>query len=172
MSASNATLRDARLEDAALLCTAEREIASRLEGLLVSDPQELREESFRERIAVLSDERGKYLIAESGGAVVAHACLYPMAPRRLAHVLRLDMCVHAGHWRQGHGEALLRALLAWARHQATALKIELLVRSENLPAVALYEKLGFVMEGRLKGRVRLNSGRLVDDLSMGYELEK
>jgi RimJ/RimL family protein N-acetyltransferase len=68
--------------------------------------------------------------------------------------------------------ASVRTLLAWARHQATALKIELLVRSENLPAVALYEKLGFVMEGRLKGRVRLNSGRLVDDLSMGYELEK
>jgi putative acetyltransferase len=165
-------LRDACLEDAALLCAAERAIASCFEGLLVSDPQELREASFRDRIAAVSDGRGKYLVAECSGNMVGHASLYPMGPRRLAHVLRLDMCVHGGHWRQGHGEALLRGLLDWAHHHSAALKIELLVRAENFPAVALYEKLGFVVEGRLQGRVRLDSGRLVDDLSMACMLAR
>jgi len=85
-------------------------------------------------------------------------------------VLRLDMCVHVGHWRQGHGERLLRALLAWAGAESGAHKIELLVRSENEPAVALYRKLGFAEEGRLKHRVRLRSGRYIDDITMALFL--
>ncbi len=113
---------------------------------------------------------GKYLIAEVGGLPVAHASLWPMGLRSLSHVLRLDMCVHDGHWRQGHGEALLRALLEWAATAANARKIELLVRAENAAAVALYRKLGFVEEGRLRERVRLRSGRFVDDISMGLLL--
>lgn len=76
------------------------------------------------------------------------------------------MCVHLGHWRQGHGRALLEALLQWARANPTARKIELLVRAENLPAIALYRAHGFTEEGRMQARVQLRDGRLIDDISM------
>lgn len=164
------SLRDAVREDAAMLCAAERAVVRQHDGLLVSEPDELFEPLFLQRIASLHDGRGRYLIAEADGGPVGHACLWPMPLRRIAHVLRLDLCVHVGHWRQGHGEALLRALLDWAGGQPSARKVELLVRAENAAAVALYRKLGFVEEGRLRERVRLPSGRFVDDISMAVML--
>ena len=83
---------------------------------------------------------------EEGGARVGHASLTPMGLGRIAHVVRLDLCVHLGHWRRGHGRALLTHLLAWADRTAAVHKVELLVRSSNAPAVALYGRAGFRIE--------------------------
>lgn len=163
-------LRDAVRDDAAMLCAAERAVVRQYDAMLVSEANELFEPLFVQRIASLADGRGKYLIAEDEGVAVGHGCLWPMPLRRIAHVLRLDLCVHVGHWRQGHGEALLRALLDWAAGQPSARKVELLVRAGNDGAVALYRKLGFVEEGRLRERVRLPGGGFVDDISMAFML--
>lgn len=165
-------LRDARLADAAALCAAEQTVVRAFDGLLVSEPDELHETSFRERIESVQGERGKYLVLQDGGELVAHACLWPMGLRKVSHVLRLEMCVHLNHWRQGHGRTLLAALLGWARGQSSAHKVELLVRSTNLPAIALYRAFGFVEEGRLHDRLRLCDGRYVDDLSMALILRE
>lgn len=165
-------IRDALIEDAAMLCEAERAVVGQFDGMLVSERDELLEASFRERIASLSNGHGRYLVVEFDGTAVAHGSLWPMGLRKVSHVLRLDMCVHIGCWRCGHGEALLRALLEWARWSSNARKIELLVRSENLAAVNLYRKLGFTEEGRMKQRVRLRSGRFIDDISMAMLLRE
>ena len=165
-------LRDAQFQDAAMLCEAEREVADLHDGLLVSEPDELVESNFHDRIAALANGSGKYLIAELDGQPVGHASLWPMGLKKVSHVLRLDMCVHLGHWRRGYGEMLLRALLDWALHESAARKIELLVRSENAGAVNLYRKLGFVEEGRMKDRVRLRTGRYIDDISMALMLPR
>ena len=163
-------LRDAELPHAAMLCESERQVVVQYDGLLVSEPDELRESNFSERIASLTGGRGKYLIAEVDGEPVAHGSLWPMGLKKVSHVLRLDMCVHVGHWHRGYGEHLLRSLLSWARSESGAHKVELLVRAENAAAVALYRKLGFNEEGRMKDRVRLRTGRYVDDISMAVPL--
>lgn len=163
-------VRDARLSDVPELLASEREIVREFDGLLVSEPDELLEAAFAERIVLANEGKAKYLVAEKDGVCIAHASLYPMALRKISHVLRLDMCVHLGHWRRGHGERLLWRLIAWAREQPTAHKIELLVRAEHQPAVALYRKVGFTEEGRRTHRVKLRSGRFVDDLSMALLL--
>ena len=167
-----ATIRDALPSDAAALCEAERDVVREHDGLLVSEPEELFEAAFRERIAIHIGGSAKVLIAECAGAIVGHASLWPMSLRKVSHVLRLDMCVHLGHWHQGHGRALLESLLAWARAHPGSSKVELLVRSENRSAVALYESAGFIHEGRIRNRIRLRDGRLIDDLSMGMLLHK
>jgi len=104
------------------------------------------------------------------GDLVAHGSLWPMAPRAVSHVLRLDLCVHPGYRQRGHGRAVLDELLAWARASSGAHKVELLVRATNTPAVALYRSMGFTEEGLLKHRVRLRDGRWVDDVSMALFL--
>ena len=163
-------IRDAQPEDVPALCAAERDVVQQFDGMLVSEPDEVSESNFIDRLAAISGGRGKYLVVEEGSSLVAHASLWPMGLKKVSHVLRLDMCVHLGHWRQGHGERLLRALLTWAHEESRGRKIELLVRSENEPAIALYLKLGFVEEGRLRQRVRLRSGRFVDDITMALFL--
>jgi len=159
-------IRDARPEDVPALCAAERALVQGFDGMLVSEPDEIDESRFIERLKAISGGKGKYLVVEEKGLLVAHASLWPMGLKKVSHVLSLDMCVHVGHWRQGHGERLLRALIVWARAESRGYKIELLVRAENEPAIALYRKLGFCEEGRLKHRVRLRSGRYIDDIPM------
>lgn len=162
------TLRDAVASDAPVLHAAERAIVAAHEGLLVSHPDELSEAAHAERIASQAAGRAKVVVAVEEGAIVGHAGLAPMGLRRIAHVVRLDLCVHLGHWRRGHGRAMLSHLVEWARDHPDVHKIELLVRSTNAPAVALYERAGFRLEGRLVDRIRLADGTFVDDLSMAF----
>jgi RimJ/RimL family protein N-acetyltransferase len=56
--------------------------------------------------------------------------------------------------------------IAWARNNPEVEKIELHVRSTNPAAIALYESLGFVHEGRKVRRIKLYDG-YADDLCMG-----
>src|SRR4051794_11037446 len=56
----------------------------------------------------------------------------------------------ASQWRgRGVGSALMAAAIDWAQH-ATAHKVVLQVWPHNEAARALYEKCGFVVEGRLR----------------------
>jgi|SRR5580658_506544 ribosomal-protein-alanine N-acetyltransferase len=55
--------------------------------------------------------------------------------------------------RRGTGAALLKAILGWARKQR-AQRVELEVRAGNRPAIALYERAGFIRDGRRRGYYR------------------
>lgn len=160
-------IRPAREEDAAELCTAERETA-RIPGRLVSRPDEFNEAAFVRTIGELS-ESGSYLVAERNGVIVGHAMLDFAGPiSGLAHVRSLNIVVHPGFTGQGIGAALLKALQDWARKAADVKRIELRVRDGNTAAINLYTKCGFVEESRFRQRVRLPDGRLIDDIGMTW----
>jgi RimJ/RimL family protein N-acetyltransferase len=163
------TLRDATMQDAAALCQAQQ-ITAATAGQLVSYPDELQPLDFAQRIQLLSDGRGKYLVAEKDGELVGHGCLSPLPRRRISHVVQLERCVHPGHTDQGYGRIILTGLIAWAKQHPPTRKIELNVRAVNERAIALYRSLGFVEEGRMTQRVRLDDGVYCDDMCMGLLL--
>jgi len=165
------TVRDARVGDAAALCAAERETA-RTPGLLVSVPEELAPGGYAALIVLLTGGAGCYRVAEDAGRPVGHAYLNPMELCAVRHVFRLTIVVHPGHTGRGVGSALMRSLLDWARREPAVRKIELLVRAGNERARRLYEKFGFVEEGRLRDRVRLPDGGFVDDITMAWFPER
>ena len=158
-------IREAGPDDAAVLCAAEVETA-RVPGRLVSRPHELKVESFASRIVEVRG-RGRYIVAELDGRPVGHAVLEPMSLERIAHVVRLTIVVHPGFERRGIGAALMKDLVDWAKGNRDVEKIELLVRASNAGAIALYRKLGFVEEGRLVKRLKLEDGTYLDDIAMG-----
>lgn len=160
------TIRNALIADAVVLCDAERETA-RTPGLLISRPSELSYESFEEKIEVLGRE-GFYAVAERGGLVVGHALLEPNSLKALAHVYSLTIVVHPDNLGQGVGEALMTALLKWAQARPGLLKIELRVRETNVRARRLYEKFGFIEEGRLEKRILLPDGTFIADITMAW----
>jgi RimJ/RimL family protein N-acetyltransferase len=81
-----------------------------------------------------------------------------------SHVGVLGMALVAEHRGRGIGEGLLRATLeaAWARGMT---RIELAVREGNVPAIRLYERLGFDHEGVRRGAHR-DGDRSEDVLAM------
>ena len=76
----------------------------------------------------------------------------------------LGMGVRATHRRRGIGSRLLSAALA-AAAKVGLLRVELEVYSSNAAAIALYERFGFVREGR-KVNARLLDGEFEDLLLM------
>jgi RimJ/RimL family protein N-acetyltransferase len=78
----------------------------------------------------------------------------------------LGMAV-AREWRgRGVGSALLAAGIDWARERDLH-KVTLAVFPHNTAAIALYEKFGFVEEGRRVKQFRRTSGELWDAVEMG-----
>ena len=63
---------------------------------------------------------------------------------------------------------MMNALADWARLAPQVQKVELDVRSTNMRARRLYEKFGFVEEGRFRNRIRLPDGQLIDDIAMAW----
>ncbi len=102
------------------------------------------------------------LVAVADGAIVG--LLHLQASRH--GFGELGMAV-ARAWRgRGVGSALLAAGIEWARERDLH-KVTLAVFPHNTAAIALYEKFGFVEEGRRVKQFRRASGELWDAVEMG-----
>lgn len=166
MSRPELTIRLARVADAPVLAQAERTIAA-TPGLLVSQPAELTDERFAQKIAALDGaDNGRYLVAQTAGEIVGHGLLDPLPLAAVRHVVHLTLAVHPGWHGRGVGRALLASLIEWATAAPAVEKIELHVRSSNTPALILYRKLGFAEIGRWRRKVKVAPGRYVDDVAM------
>jgi GNAT superfamily N-acetyltransferase len=76
--------------------------------------------------------------------------------RKIAHVAEIGMSVREDWRRKGVGTALLAYAENWARTTGKIRKLTLNVFERNLPAIILYEKDGFVLEGRLSAQIDVN----------------
>jgi RimJ/RimL family protein N-acetyltransferase len=79
-------------------------------------------------------------------------------------VVEIGIGIRATHRGRGIGFALLAALEVWARAQACH-RLHLHVVTTNTPAIALYRKAAFVIEGEMKATAIID-GRHIDELEM------
>jgi ribosomal protein S18 acetylase RimI-like enzyme len=103
-------------------------------------------------------------VAVDDGRVVGWCDVNPKTHETLRHSGVLGMGVAASHRGQGVGWALLRATVETASASGIR-RIELIVRADNAAAIRLYEKHGFVLEGRLRNYMIVD-GRAYDALQM------
>lgn len=157
-------IRPAQEDDAEQLAQAECDTAAAQEGLLAAKPHEIPVSAFCSKIKQLR-EHGLYLVMESQGRLVGHLILEPLDLLATRHVSQLTVVVHPGQTGKGYGQALLEYAIDWANKSAKVEKIELRVRSTNDRAIGFYESLGFVREGQLKNRIKLQHG-YADDICM------
>jgi putative acetyltransferase len=126
------------------------------------------EDIWRARLAE-STAPGKtdlLLAAERNGEVVGTAGLHPADPAlRRRHALKLGISVLPQAQGQGVGSALMAAMCDYADSWVGALRLELAVYTDNVPAIHLYRKFGFEMEGTFKAYA-LRHGRYADVHSM------
>ena len=87
-------------------------------------------------------------------------------PGRRSHSGEIGLGVHDDHVGAGIGTAMLVALLDSADAWLGLVRVQLTVFADNAGAIRLYERHGFVTEGRMRG-ASLRAGVLEDVLMMG-----
>jgi RimJ/RimL family protein N-acetyltransferase len=111
-----------------------------------------------------------YLVAEINGEIAGTLSFSAGKRPRTQHAGEFGISVLRRYWNQGIGSCLLTYLIDWARHTGIIRKINLRVRVDNLAAIHLYEKQGFVREGRVSRQLYLHQ-EFVDSYLMGLQLD-
>ncbi|MBC7790569.1 MAG: GNAT family N-acetyltransferase [Anaerolineae bacterium] len=111
-----------------------------------------------------------FLVAVMGGELVG-SLTFTGGPRpRNRHTGEFGVSVAQPYWGEGVGRALVEEMLEWAVAGGIIRKIDLRVRTDNARAIALYERLGFTVEGRMT-RTLLTDGRFHDSFLMGRQVD-
>jgi RimJ/RimL family protein N-acetyltransferase len=114
----------------------------------------------------LQDPDAARFLVEGGGRIVGSASVHLEGGRA-----DLGLQVAELHRGQGVGSALMQAIVGWAQARE-AHKITLQVWPHNHGARRLYERFGFVAEGRLQRHYRRRNGELWDAIVMGRVLDQ
>ncbi len=120
--------------------------------------------------SVRSAENAISMIAEQNGEIIGMLSFKGGNRARTRHVGEFGISVTRDAQRIGIGRRLMQLLIDWARSGVTVRKINLVVRVDNHRAIALYESLGFVAEGR-RTRDMLIDGVFHDSLLMGLPID-
>jgi RimJ/RimL family protein N-acetyltransferase len=105
---------------------------------------------FAERLAEMNAKgTGAYFLAEHGGEIVGFLGAHAGALKRARGIVYIAHVGVRKAWRgRGVGSALFAAIEDWARAHG-AWRLDLRVDTQNARAIALYEKHGFAVEGRV-----------------------
>ncbi len=121
-------------------------------------------ESVRELLKT-SGENDHFLVAVVDGEVVGTIGMH-MSPRpRIRHRGEIGMMVRDEWHGKGVGSAMMQAIIDLADKWLNLTRIELTVYTDNEPAIALYRKFGFEIEGTLR-KFAFRDGEFVDAYAM------
>lgn len=166
------TLRSATPQDAEQLLVYLDQVAGESENITFG-PGEFGLSIEEERQAlqqVAALPTSLYIIAEINGEIAGTVNFSVGKRPRLKHAGEFGMTIAQQYWNRGIGNHLLTYLITWAEQTGTIRKINLRVRVDNLPAIHLYEKHGFVQEGRVTREFYLH-GKFIDAFLMGLQLD-
>lgn len=169
-----ARIRTAGPADAAALMRLKRQLDEETSFMLL-EPGE-RDPSVPKLAAHLEDVAGSgnslVLLAETGGETDGEPAGYlelaggeARRNRSTTHVVIGVLARASG---RGVGSGLLGEAVRWSAEQGLH-RVELTVMAHNTRAVALYQRMGFVIEGRARECLRVD-GRFVDELTMAILL--
>ncbi len=164
-------IRSSRFEDQTGILEVYR-TAARQGGGLLRREDEITEAYIRHNLEN-SLRVGISLVAQTDeGRILGEIHAWPSETQQLGHCLtNLTVAVDPAAQRRGVGRGLFEHLIEAAKANAKFRIIELYCREDNQRALDLYQSLGFVFEGRLKGRVWQDHGKpYLDDLLMALYL--
>jgi len=119
----------------------------------------------RERIARLQGRSNStVLLAEVASEPVGLLTAVGGEVNRLRHSTTIALGVATSHWGRGIATALLLEAASWAG-TAGVTRLELMVHTTNLAAIAVYLRCGFEVEGRRRKSL-LVDGAYVDEYLM------
>ena len=110
------------------------------------------------------------LLALDGDKIVGIATINSSHKIKSRHEGELGIVVAKEYQGRGIGSTLIQMLIDWCKGNGVTTRIRLDTSTDNVPAVSLYLKFGFVVEGCLKNQTLLN-GKYYDLYIMGMMIK-
>lgn len=114
----------------------------------------------------VAQDRNIFLVAEVGEELVGFSRCQGNELSRLAHKVEFGIAIAKDYWSYGIGKNLLGMSTKWADENHIK-KIVLHVLEQNDKAIALYQRFGFQVEGKLLNDKRLADGNYYHTIVMG-----
>jgi len=161
-------IREARMEDAALLIAYLKQLGSETDNLTFGSEDITLTVEDEQNFLLSASSDGLDLYAFDGGKVIGSVQLIKGHRPRTEHSAEFAISVIKAYWGKGVSTSLFEKALEWVKKQQVT-KINLLVRSDNLRAKAFYAKCGFKKEG-IDTRMFCMKGKYIDGEYWGLEL--
>ncbi|MDU4516455.1 GNAT family N-acetyltransferase [Streptococcus mitis] len=87
--------------------------------------------------------------------------------KRVRHIGDLFIVIGKRYWNNGLGSLLIEEAIEWAQASGILRRLQLTVQTRNQAAVHLYQKHGFVIEGRQERGAYIEEGKFIDVYLMG-----
>lgn len=110
-------------------------------------------------------KNGLFLVAHLDGEIIGALTLEGSQKPRLNHSVELGMTVKKSMWGQGVGSRLLAESIKYIKCSGIVTRAFLQVRVDNIPAIRLYHRFHFLVEGMAKEAISEN-GQKLDLLNM------
>ncbi|MGX1265382.1 RimJ/RimL family protein N-acetyltransferase [Rossellomorea marisflavi] len=121
--------------------------------------------SFLERIGNTST----ILAAEESGEFVGYVMILTESTRKTSHRAYMVIGIREDWRGKGLGKSLIWEGIQWAKERSLT-RLELTVVTDNKPAIALYKRMGFVIEGTKRQSLYID-GQYHDEYYMAQLLE-
>lgn len=148
-----------------------RKVASRSGGIARSESEITTDyiSTFTQQAA----NTGVHFVAEApdnSNTIIGEIHGYKMFPKVFEHVIsELTIAVDPDFHGRGVGKQLFTYFLDHIRDERPdVLRVELMTQESNMRALNLYKSVGFVVEGRLQNRIRMNGSSLDADIPMAW----
>jgi ribosomal protein S18 acetylase RimI-like enzyme len=165
-------VRTGKIEDAEVTLDIQRSVVSEGE-YLIAYPEEFTKTLNQQREYIqniLENENETIIVAEKDGEVVGWIVFESTQNRkRMSHTGSFGILIRNNYRGLGIGKMLLQVLLEWAEKNPLIEKVSLGVFSTNHRAISLYQKMGFIEEGRKINEFKFEDNEYVDDILM-YKL--
>lgn len=164
------TIREVKIKDAEKIIEYCKQISHESANLL-REPEEVRmtlefEQEFITR--VLSSNHEVMFSVWDKNHLISLAGFHGSDLNRISHRVSLGISVLKEYQAQGLGTKLMELLCEKAKMMGKT-KIELDVRKDNLDAIHIYKKVGFIIEGSRKNGIK-DKNKYIDLILMGKEL--
>jgi RimJ/RimL family protein N-acetyltransferase len=156
------TIRPATLDDAAAFLALRQQVDHETKFMML-EPGERQAtvEQERERLAtILKSDNKQTFLAEDDGQPVGWLWANGGDYRRNRHNVHIVIGIREAHIGHGIGTRLFEACEDWAREKSLH-RLELTVMTHNLRGIALYQKMGFEIEGTARHQMKVD-GEYVD----------
>jgi ribosomal protein S18 acetylase RimI-like enzyme len=166
-------IRTAIEEDSERIKSLYKEVASSENSGLARKENEITDE-YINHFLVKSLANGLIIVAENpddADQLIGEIHGYPFDVATSKHVITdFTIVVHPDFQGKKLGRTLFTIFLEEIGRNRTDIgKVELFVRESNSKAIALYQSMGFLIEGRMEMRVKTIQGLYEADIAMGWQ---